>query len=298
MSVQRLLLLLYLSDGVLTKQLPEVDCIVMYLETVRCVWNGQGPPEFNYTFHGWFHFDNEMECPTYLWESGTRVGCVQPYGNRENRFNSFYTKLQYGSFNSFSTHTLKSKVKLRPPFNLTMKIGDDANLWCYWNQTNSCEENEVRYRTNSREWQSSVVSSRSFCINLPSASSLYELQVRGRVESSCGESLFWSDWSEPVLWGSNNGTAKTDPPQVSMSMSWWTLLLYSAGALTLILLVMMLRHRERVRIILLPVVPKPSFPSTIQDWLSHSKGLNESFKQNYHERACPVREYCPVPQPD
>lgn len=44
-------------------------------------------------------------------------------------------------------------VKLRPPFNLTMKIGDDANLWCYWNQTNSCEENEVRYRTNSREWQ-------------------------------------------------------------------------------------------------------------------------------------------------
>lgn len=33
-------------------------------------------------------------------------------------------------------------------------------------------------------------------------------------------------------------------------------------------------------------------------WLSHSKGLNESFKPNYNERACPVREYCPISQPD
>lgn len=57
--------------------------------------------------------------------------------------------------------------------------------------------------------QTSFISSRSFCINLPSSSSLYELQVRGKVGSNCGESIFWSSWSKPVLWGSNNSTIIT-----------------------------------------------------------------------------------------
>lgn len=38
--------------------------------------------------------------------------------------------------------------------------------------------------------------------------------------------------------------------------------------------------------------------SLSKDWLSHSKGLNDSLKPNYNERPCPVREYCPVSQPD
>lgn len=44
-------------------------------------------------------------------------------------------------------------VKLNPPLNLTVKVGSDSNLYCYWNQTDPiCEENEVRYRINNREW--------------------------------------------------------------------------------------------------------------------------------------------------
>lgn len=34
----------------------------------------------------------------------------------------------------------------------------------------------------------------------------------------------------------------------------------------------------------------------IKDWLQISKGMKESFNPNYNERACPVREYCPVSQ--
>ncbi|XP_056911436.1 cytokine receptor common subunit gamma-like isoform X1 [Takifugu flavidus] len=297
----KLLLLLYLSGGVFTKELPDADCRVMQLETVQCVWNKRGIPEVNYTFHGWFHSErNDTECPTYMSEKNTRVGCIQPYNTRNNRFRSFYTNLQHGSINFFTEHELKNKVKLKPPSNLTVKMGSDSNLWYYWNQSDpSCEENEVRYRINNREWDNSSPHSRSFCINLPSSSSLYELQVRGKLSSKCGESIFWSEWSEPVLWGSNNSTVKTDPHQVSVSMSWWTPLLYLSGALALILMVVMLRHRERVRIILLPVVPKPSFSSyDIQDLLAHSKGLNESFKPSYNEHACPVREYCPASQSD
>lgn len=446
-------------------------------ESVRCVWNKQGTPELNYTFRGWFvtaetvkwfppfrflvsllwqinpssllrFFEkNETECPRYLSENHTRVGCIQPYTNRDNRFFSFYTKLQLWPIKE---HDLKSKgrwpwqepadiqkgdvvlgrmsisfppVKLNPPFNLTVKVGPDSNLWYYWNQTDPCEENEVRYRINNREWdvsqrgdhlsqitrcllishlgcppQNSIISSRSCCINLPSNTSLYELQVRGRMSADCGQSVFWSDWSKPVLWGSNNSTVKTgktsaalhrddersenegksslsEPPQDSVLTSRWNLLLYCSGVLILILLIVMLQHCERwvnpdgwtrltshqdtgntlisqqvvetvvlwepkgvkkkkkgvyfshrVRFILLPVVPKPSFSSydiqvrrirtdwlvlrlisaiptemlfsLSKDWLSHSKGLNESFKPNYNERPCPVREYCPVSQPD
>uniref|UniRef100_A0A3Q1EJ60 Cytokine receptor-like factor 2-like D1 domain-containing protein n=1 Tax=Acanthochromis polyacanthus TaxID=80966 RepID=A0A3Q1EJ60_9TELE len=73
----------------------------------------------------------------------------------------------------------------------------------------------------------------SYCINLPSSSSRYELQVRSRVDDTCGQSIFWSDWSEPVVWGSNSHTGK------SVSFK------YVVGTLTLILLVIILLHHER-----------------------------------------------------
>lgn len=46
-----------------------------------------------------------------------------------------------------------STVVLRPPSNLTVMVGSDSNLWCYWNKSDPfCEENEIRYRVNNREW--------------------------------------------------------------------------------------------------------------------------------------------------
>ncbi|XP_068600368.1 cytokine receptor common subunit gamma-like [Brachionichthys hirsutus] len=333
----RLLLLLWLTIHVFAKEPPDVDCLVIHLKYVHCSWKHQGTPEVNYTFYSWFQTavwnvmfaDHNVirserqveenlekwksalekggekvpgggrasECAAYLWENSTIVGCNQPYRETTDRFNTFYTRLAHGNSSVVNNVHLKKRVKLFPPTNLTVQIEADSNLWFYWNQTASnCVEHEVLYRINNKKWDTSRVSTerQSFCINLPSASSVYELKVRSKIVEHCGGSLFWSDWSKPVVWGSNNST---DPNQRNGSVSAWTPVLYVLAILTLIILVLMLLRHERVRIILLPVVPKPSLNSAdVQAWRQLSKGLKENF--NYNERACPVSEYGHVSQSD
>ncbi|XP_022594731.1 cytokine receptor common subunit gamma [Seriola dumerili] len=292
-----LLLLLCLTGYVFAKEPPDVDCLVVHLKYVSCSWNKQGAPELNYTFQSKFITEKEFRnCTTYMSENSINIGCDQPYDERSKRFIEFSTKLAHGNKTYTKDHHLKDKVQLYPPVNLTVENGSDFNLWFYWNQTYSgCVESEVRFRTNNKKWESNriITGRQNFCINLPSSSSQYELQVRSRIGSNCGESLFWSNWSEPVVWGSNNST---DTNQINMSV--WTPFLYVVGAFTLVLLVTMLLHHERLRIIPIPV-PKPSpVFNDIEDWLQFSKGLKGNFKASYNEHACPVREYCPVSESD
>uniref|UniRef100_A0A3Q3XA39 Fibronectin type-III domain-containing protein n=1 Tax=Mola mola TaxID=94237 RepID=A0A3Q3XA39_MOLML len=286
-----LLLLLCLSGNVFAKEPLDVDCLVMHLQYVHCHWNRQGTPEVNYIFYGWFVIEKRMECPMYLTENNIRIGCKQPMSNRSNRFRTFKTELVHGNNTFLKDHQLKSKGKLYPPTNVRVKMESDSNLWCYWNQTApKCVESKIRYRTNNRDWEnfSRSVGMQSYCINLPSKNSLYELQVQSKLGDMCGGSM-WSEWSESVFWGSNNST---DTMQTNGSMSVWTTVLYVVGAFTFIFLALMLLHHERwVR----PYLIQSSYNL---DWLQISKGLKESFNPNYNERACPVREYCPVSQAD
>ncbi|CAI5643103.1 unnamed protein product [Oreochromis niloticus] len=139
------------------------------------------------------------------------IGCNQEIDSGD-RFKTFRTRLIYGNDNFEKGHELKKQVKLNPPTDLTVLNGSDFNLWFYWNHTSPaplhCVQSEVRFRTNNNNWEFSKVSAgiQKYCINLPSSSSRYELQVRNRVDDTCGESIFWSDWSEPVVWASNNST--------------------------------------------------------------------------------------------
>ncbi|KAE8287305.1 hypothetical protein D5F01_LYC13343 [Larimichthys crocea] len=293
-----LLILLCLTGHGFAKEKPDVSCSIVHLEYVHCSWNQKGTPEVNYTFYGGFS-KNVTECTTYVLENGTNTGCNQRYTKvyTTDRFSqSFTTKLVHGNNTFKKEHNLKMKVKLNPPTNLTVQMGSDNNLWFFWNQTSTrCVESEVQYRANNKIWEVSKINlgTQSYCINLPSTTSRYELQVRSKIGNSCGDSIFWSDWSEPVVWASTNSTDIS----TMNSMSVWTPVLYVLGTLTFLLLVMMLLHHERLRIILIPVVPKPSLNShDIQEWLQLSKGLKE--RANYNERACPVREYCHVSQSD
>ncbi|XP_061595469.1 cytokine receptor common subunit gamma-like [Cololabis saira] len=270
----------------------DVQCLIVHQQYVSCSWNKSGTPAGNYTFSSWFHDGNETDCSDYLRENNMITGCNRPCNASQpcDRFRTFYTVLSGGNKPYRNTHTLKDKVKLNPPTNLTVQMGADSNLWFYWNQTfTSCVDSEVQFRKNKRKWENSKVLSgrQSYCINLPSSSFQYELQVRSQLSDYCGGSLFWSDWSEPVVWGSNNST---DSYSVDNSMSVWTPVLYAVGALVLILLALMLVQNERLRIILIPVLPKPSLDN-IEDWFQLSKGLKEDSQATYNERACPVREY-------
>ncbi|XP_005727865.1 cytokine receptor common subunit gamma-like [Pundamilia nyererei] len=298
MMSTRLLLLLYLTGHVFAKKSQDVDCLVVNLDYVSCKWNKTGTPEVNYTFYSKLGNDQWKICNHYLTENNVNIGCNQQVDSRD-RFKTFRTRLTNGSENFEKGHELKKQVKLNPPTNLTVLNGSDFNLWFYWNHTSPaplhCVEGEVRFRTNNNNWDFSKVSAgiQKYCINLPSSSSRYELQVRNRIDDSCGESIFWSDWSEPVVWGSNNSTYSKD------LMSPWTPVIYVVGAISFILLAMLLLHHERLRIILVPVVPKPSpFLHNIEDWFQFSKGLKDNFKPDYNERACPVREYNYVSQSD
>ncbi|XP_040006023.1 cytokine receptor common subunit gamma-like [Xiphias gladius] len=300
MMLTKLLLLLCLMGDVFAKEAHDVDCFVLHLKYVKCSWNQQGTPDVNYTFYSRFHNDKEItNCTNYVSENRINTGCSQPYDSPSKRFSKFYTSLVHGNKTFEQEHSLKKRVKLYPPTNITVQNGSDFNLWFYWNQTAAnCVENEVRFRTSSKKWETSKVSigRQSFCINLPSSSSRYELQVRSRLGNNCGESVFWSNWSEPVVWGSNK---RTDTEQKDVSISVWTPLLYASGAVILILLAVMLLHHERLRIIPIPVVPKPSLVLyDIEDWFQYSKGLKGNFKANYNEYACPVREYSHVSQSD
>uniref|UniRef100_A0A8C4DRI1 Fibronectin type-III domain-containing protein n=1 Tax=Dicentrarchus labrax TaxID=13489 RepID=A0A8C4DRI1_DICLA len=225
MATRLLLLLLFFTGHVFAKEPPDVDCLVVHLKYVQCSWNESGTPEVNYTFYGWFHDRTAKECTSYMSENGINTGCNQHYDSTD-RFKTFHIKLVHGN-NSFNMkHDLKNKVKFNPPANLTVQNDSNSNLWFYWNQTlKNCVDSEVRYRTNNKKWDTSRVSTgkQDFCINLISSNSRYELQVRSKMGNLCGESIFWSDWSEPVVWGSNNGTESS---QINNSISALTLILW------------------------------------------------------------------------
>ncbi|XP_054610489.1 cytokine receptor common subunit gamma-like isoform X2 [Dunckerocampus dactyliophorus] len=283
--LNKFLLLLCLAGPIVAQEPPDVDCIVLHLETVRCSWNAT----VNYTFSSWFYGENVRVCEHHLTQRENNInnGCIQPY---ENRFLTFYTQLGHGNSTSVKEHNLINKVKLNPPTNLTVQNGSDSNLWFYWNQTSPhCVENEVRYRINYKKWNTYLVipGKQSYCINLPSSRSQYELQVRSKMEKTCGKSDFWSDWSESVVWGSNK-----EADQAQSSMFVW-IIVYVLPPVTLALMVILLLKYEWFRIRFIHVVPKPFLIlQDIETWLQISKGFKEGLKTNYHEHACPVREYC------
>ncbi|XP_041707497.1 cytokine receptor common subunit gamma-like [Coregonus clupeaformis] len=152
------------------------------------------------------------ECTTYLQEKSNAVGCRLSF-DMSDRFRTLTTKLVHQNKSYVKNLNLKRMVKLYPPTNLSVEMNKDPELNLYWNNSknNQCIESEVRYRINNNKWQSSTLRwEQKYIVNDPLKNSRYEFQVRARVNSDCGESEFWSDWSQPILWDSMKGNNITE----------------------------------------------------------------------------------------
>ncbi|XP_035627604.2 cytokine receptor common subunit gamma-like [Oncorhynchus keta] len=276
-----------------------VNCLIINLDYVNCIWSEQRIPEVNFTFFSSRFIKGKMEeCTTYLQEESYAVGCRLSY-DKSDRFRTLTTKLVHQNNSYVQDHNLKSMVKLYPPVNLSVEMNKDPELNLYWNNSKNtlCIESEVRYRINGDKWKTSTPSKeQKYAVAFPLKSSRYEFQVRARVNNMCGESKFWSEWSQPIQWDSRKGNNITEISGSSMSV--WKPVLSLVGTMTLFILACMLvyRERERLRFILIPIVPNPgkNLDENVEAWCQISKDI--CFQSNFTELACPVREYSLVPQ--
>ncbi|NP_001121743.1 interleukin 2 receptor, gamma a precursor [Danio rerio] len=286
---------------------PKINCLIINLDYVNCTWSEH---QYNYSLKGGFSYFDIEDCPEYETANGVNVACMLPYKERTQRFNTLKTSLYRddGSLVTEQEHMLKEYVKLNPPTNLSVVEKKDAELWLYWNVTknDNCIESEVRYRTDQNNWKDTTPGVRTtYSLPFPS-NKQYKFQVRARITSSCGQSKFWSEWSESVTWGTEKAFNDTVfSPESLGSMSVTSLVLYAVGAtILLVILSCLLVHSERLRIILIPVVPNAgrnvsnylaalfdNYDGNVEKWLSMPKDLENGFKPNFTERACPVREY-------
>uniref|UniRef100_A0A3P8XKL9 Fibronectin type-III domain-containing protein n=1 Tax=Esox lucius TaxID=8010 RepID=A0A3P8XKL9_ESOLU len=221
------------------------------------------------------------ECSTYLQEKGDAVVNRLEY-KMTDRFSTLKTRLVHQNKTFEQEHDLKDKVKLYPPANLSLVMSEAPELNLSWNHSriHHCFESEVRYRINNdkctsprREW--------TYTVHFLSESR-YEFQVRTRIHDGCGESKFWSEWSQIILWDSMKGNYTTEqcnylfcPVSLSQTYLCETLLLF-VGTLVLLMLACMLVYWEGG--IGLPHISK-----------------HISFQPNFTELTCSVSEYTWIP---
>ncbi|KAL6472076.1 hypothetical protein MHYP_G00182640 [Metynnis hypsauchen] len=306
-----LLALLWMCPGSASKFNTNIKCVVINLEYVNCTWDEDGLPQENYTLRSRYDSGPETECQTYLKVNDVNVGCRVSYSEEKlNRFSPLHARLYSANGSVVAEHhrNLINMVKLDPPYNLTVEM-KNPELYLYWNSSNRtkamCKTSQVRYKINHKNWQlqSESTERNSFSLPFPSAQSRYEFQVRVKMSDTCGKSDIWSAWSESVCWGSVKNVNNTE---TSSSSSAALMVLYTAGAaVVLVILSCLLVHSERLRVILVPVVPNPgknfadlidNYGGNVENWLSISKELQDGFKPNFTERTCPVREYRLVSQ--
>ncbi|XP_058845442.1 cytokine receptor common subunit gamma-like isoform X1 [Acipenser ruthenus] len=281
-----------------------VRCLIHDEDYTECTWKETGRPDRNYTFQSRYRTGAEYaECPSYTQVEGYNVGCRLEY-NSHMRFATFQVQLSSANNTAIWNKdiNLKPLVKLYSPVNLTVDNSSSNGLYLYWNTSMSksqCLESIVRYRSSTDSaWQNSPTFTSQRYFNLPfaDAEELYEFQVKVRINEFCGASDYWSDWSQPAYWGSNATSKDTD---IHFSFNPSVVIYPIMGSAVLLILACCLIHNERLRIILVPVIPNPgknfeelfnSYDGNFQEWLHVSKDIVDGFKPNFSEPVCTVKE--------
>ncbi|NXD16430.1 IL2RG protein, partial [Nothocercus nigrocapillus] len=191
-------------------------------------------------------------------------------------------------------------VKPEAPVNLTVRNLSSNELELSWSSPYpkaQCLEHAVKYKSNKdTSWTELGVKREIFSLPSVDHEKSYTFYVRSKVNSYCGSTRLWSEWSVPVAWGSNS-TGKG-----ALGEHWFwihTVCIPIISSLFLLALVILLVRMERVWVILMPRIPNPSknfdelfitHKGNFQEWAGVPKDVVESFKPNYSESICHVSE--------
>ncbi|XP_016100666.1 cytokine receptor common subunit gamma-like isoform X2 [Sinocyclocheilus grahami] len=274
-----------------------VQCKIINLEYVECFWH-PNTSTMNYTFSSAFNQNFSQDCPEYIMEHNYTVGCRIPLKDPGHKFRKFYTNVSTDGNHTISKtfESLQRKVQLNAPYNLSVMWNEqDSTLLLQWNSSSPTTKKCVIYMVRNQKdtSQSSNVTGTSYSLSQVSQNKPYVFQVRSTVADTCGDSDLWSDWSDPVEWGSTGNISR---------QGWWTWLYSIVSVLLLFLLGFLLCYCERKRIIFLPVVPDPSknlqdlfhkHDGNVESWVHISRELKEAFQHDYTEPSCDVCELTP-----
>ncbi|XP_051486167.1 cytokine receptor common subunit gamma [Apus apus] len=293
----------YLADA---RGPPGVECILFNEEYMTCIWGSRETLKANYSLYYWY--ENRppvVECMHYLQDQGVSVGC---------RFNESEI-IQFQTFHvlinaSLGGRTLKipsepmhlqDLVKPEAPVNLTVHnmTGNQLQLtWASPYPKARCLEHAVKYKSNKdTSWTEHRVKGDVFSLPSVDYEKYYTFYVRSKINSYCGNTQLWSEWSVPVVWGSNSTSKSAAEEQ--LHWFWFHTVFIPIACLFLLILVILLVRMERVWIILMPRIPNPSknfdelfiiHNGNFQEWAGVPKDIVESFKPNYSENICYVSE--------
>nr|XP_054497427.1 cytokine receptor common subunit gamma [Agelaius phoeniceus] len=289
---------------------PGVECVFFNEEYMNCTWGNKEMPTVNYSLFYWYKntSDKAVECKQYLQHQGVRVGCHFKK-NELIQFQPFHVLINASvggkTLEIPSKHMeLQDLVKPEAPVNLTIHNMSNNQLRLTWASPypkNGCLKHAVKYKSNKdTSWTELSVNGDVFSLPSVDYEKSYTFYVRSKINKFCGRTQFWSEWSVPVIWGSNS-TSKG----VVEDLYWFgirTVLVPIASCLLLLVLVILLVRMERVWVILMPRIPNPSknfdelfitHNGNFQEWTGVPKDVVESFKPNYSENICYVTELPP-----
>ncbi|XP_064374465.1 cytokine receptor common subunit gamma isoform X2 [Dromaius novaehollandiae] len=212
-----LILLLLLLGGLgprlaAAKSPPGVECVLFNEEYMTCTWGSGETLATNYSLYYWYENRSPVaECKHYLWDRGVRVGCrfnqseivqFQPFRVRVNASLGGKT-LEIAS----ERMELQDLVKPEAPVNLTIYNLSSNQLQLTWSSPYpkaQCLEHAVKYKSNKdTTWTEHKVKGEIFSFPSVDYEKYYTFYVRSKINSYCGSTRLWSEWSVPAVWGSN-----------------------------------------------------------------------------------------------
>ncbi|NXY82671.1 IL2RG protein, partial [Alcedo cyanopectus] len=287
-----------------------VECVVFHDEYMTCLWDSREKLTANYSLYYWYeNRSSVVECKHYLQLHGISNGC---HFNQSEIIQFWPFRVLINASLGGRTVEILSKrmelqnlVKPKAPVNLTIHNISSNQLQLTWTSLYHqahCLEHAIKYKSNKdTNWTEHQVKGDVFSLPSVDYEKYYTFYVRSKINSYCGKTQLWSEWSVPVVWGSNSTSKSVSEEQLHW---FWihTVLIPITSFLLLLVLVILLVRMERVWVILMPRIPNPSkkfdelfitHNGNFQEWAGVPKDVVESFKPNYSENICYVSELSP-----